>query len=73
MPDLTDFWVGSALRSLKAQKPWDVVISTAPPFAVHRLADRIRKADLARRWVMDYRDLIVDSPIYGYTPAYAKG
>ena len=63
MPDLTDFWVGSALRSLKAQKPWDVVISTAPPFPVHRLADRIRKAGLARRWVMDYRDLIVDSPI----------
>ncbi len=63
MPDVSDLWVSPALAALSGHKAWDIVISTAPPFSIHRLACRIKKKGLAKRWIMDYRDLIVGSPV----------
>lgn len=62
MPDIADLWVTQAMRTLKSQTPWDVVITTAPPLAIHRLGHRIKTAYLAKHWVMDYRDLVVGHP-----------
>jgi hypothetical protein len=63
MPDWTDFWVSRAFQTVKARQPWDLVISTVPPFPIHRLAYQIRQCGLAKSWIMDYRDLIVGSPV----------
>ena len=63
MPDFTDLWVPQAMKTLRDARPWDIVVTTAPPFSVHRLGYKIKRAGLAKYWIADFRDLIVDSPI----------
>lgn len=63
MPDITDFWVPKALQAIKTYPCWDIVISTAPPFPVHRLGYEIKRRGMAKHWIADYRDLITESPI----------
>lgn len=58
MPDLIDGWVRPASRA--APGPWDLVVSTAGPYACHLVAERLEK----RRWIADYRDLWVDSELF---------
>jgi glycosyltransferase involved in cell wall biosynthesis len=63
MPDLTDFWVPKALSAVQSCEPWDVMISTAPPFPVHRLGYEIKRQGITKHWIADYRDLVTQSPI----------
>lgn len=65
MPDITDLWVNQAFAAIRHSQPWDIVVSTVPPFPIHRLAYRIKKEGLAKKWIMDFRDLIVGNPVTG--------
>lgn len=64
MPDLIDPWVGRAVDRLEGEEPWDLVVSTAGPYACHWVAERLKKRGQAAFWVADYRDLWVDSELF---------
>jgi glycosyltransferase involved in cell wall biosynthesis len=63
-PDLTDGWIQPAIKWTKAHGPWDVVVSSGGPPSAHLAALGIKQANLARRWVADFRDLWTDNHIY---------
>lgn len=64
MPDLIDPWVRRATNRLLREEPWDLVVSTAGPYACHLVADLLKKRGQAAFWVADYRDLWVDSELF---------
>jgi glycosyltransferase involved in cell wall biosynthesis len=64
MPDLTHFWVCKALKQIKENAPWDLVVSTAGPYPVHILASKLKEGGKAVIWIADYRDRWSDSCIY---------
>lgn len=64
MPDFTDLWIAPAFAAIQSQGPWDLVISTAGPYSVHILAHRLKKKNLARQWIADYRDTWSNNYIY---------
>lgn len=64
MPDLTDYWVGPAMRWCRSQPPWDVVVSSSGPYTSHLVALALKRAGHAARWVADFRDLWVDNHLY---------
>jgi glycosyltransferase involved in cell wall biosynthesis len=61
MPDVTDFWVWSALNALRNMpecgSEWDLVISTYGPPASHLIGCRLKKLGKVKHWIADYRDL----------------
>lgn len=61
MPDLTDLWIRSALKHIYHKGPWDLVISTSGPYAVHIIAHRIKARGLTTTWIADFRDLWVEN------------
>lgn len=62
MPALADLWILPALKAIEnSKKKWDFVVSTAGPYSVHILADKIKSKGFARHWVADYRDLWCDN------------
>lgn len=64
MPDFMDLWIGPAVRAAKQEEPWDLVVSSAGPYAVHYVASKLKKRGLARAWIADFRDLWTDNHIY---------
>ncbi len=68
MPDLTDFWVEPAIAWAKnhaaTQGGWDAVVSSSGPYTANLVARVIRKQNLAKHWVADFRDLWTDNHIY---------
>lgn len=64
MPDFADFWIRPAFKSIEKSGSWDLVISTAGPYAVHIIGEKMKKRGLARRWIADYRDNWSDNHIY---------
>ncbi len=64
MPDFTDLWISPALRAVKEKGEWDLVVSTAGPYAVHLVAHQLKKRGQAKRWIADYRDTWSDNYIY---------
>jgi glycosyltransferase involved in cell wall biosynthesis len=64
MPDLADFWIKPAFKSIKDKPCWDLVISTAGPYPVHIVASKLKKIGKAKIWIADYRDRWSDSCIY---------
>lgn len=64
MPDFTDFWILPALKAIKNNMPWDIVISTSGPYATHLIAACIKKRQQAPLWIADYRDAWSDSRIF---------
>lgn len=63
MPDLTDLWVNPAFRAV-ANEQWDLVVSTAWPYPVHRIAHRLRIKGLAKKWIADWRDIWIGNHLY---------
>ncbi|MBK9782017.1 MAG: glycosyltransferase [Anaerolineales bacterium] len=63
MPDLTDLWVEPAFQAV-ANERWDLVISSAWPYTVHRVAYKLRKAGIAKLWIADWRDLWTENHLY---------
>lgn len=71
MPDPHDLWIGPATAWAHQQSPgWDLVVSTAGPYATHVIAARLRKSGCARHWVADYRDLWTENPFYRGIPPF---
>lgn len=68
MPDFTDLWIIPALRAVENEKPFDLVISTAGPYATHIVAQRVKKRGQAAKWVADYRDTWSNNYIYPGLP-----
>lgn len=64
MPDFADLWIWPAIKTIKDQGSWDLVISTAGPYAVHLIGAHLKKHQLAKKWVADYRDTWSNSYIY---------
>lgn len=57
MPDFTDFWVSPLVKRLALEQPWDWIVSTAGPYAVHTAAARLKKMGKGQAWCADFRDL----------------
>ena len=64
MPDFLDFWKKRAWNSIPKEDPWDLVISTSGPYTVHLLASKLKKKELAKTWIADYRDNWSNSFVY---------
>ena len=64
MPDFMDLWIKPAWKAIRTKGKWDVVVSTAGPYAVHIVAERLKKHGLADKWIADYRDTWSDNYIY---------
>jgi len=67
MPDILDFWGKTAFQAV-CGSTWDVVVSTAGPYAVHRPAYHLKKNGLATIWLMDWRDLWTEHHAYPGLP-----
>lgn len=63
MPDLTDLWVEPAFRAV-ASEQWDLVVSTAWPYSAHRVAYKLRKNGIAKKWIADWRDLWTENHLF---------
>jgi len=63
MPDLTDLWVEPAFHAV-ANEQWDLVVSTAWPYPVHKVAYRLRKMGSAKKWIADWRDLWTENQLF---------
>lgn len=57
MPDFTDLWISPAIEACGELESWDVIVSTAGPYATHIVAHELKKKGKAKFWVADYRDL----------------
>jgi len=64
MPDQTDLWIKPATEWAKNNGPWDLVISTYGPYSCHLVALNLREENLCKHWIVDFRDLWTDNPIY---------
>lgn len=67
MPDRMDTWKAAALRAVKNQR-WDLIVSSGGPYCVHAPAYYLRTHGLAKKWVIDWRDLWVDNHIFPGLP-----
>lgn len=64
-PDWHDSWAKIAIKFLKKEKiKWDIVISTAGPYSVHRVAYFLKKKYYTKIWISDWRDLWTDSHLF---------
>lgn len=64
MPDLTDYWVKPAISWCRDQEPWDVVVSSSGPYTAHLIGLELKRLDMSRFWVTDFRDLWVNNHLY---------
>ena len=62
-PDLTDLWVQPAFRAV-ASEHWDLVVSTAWPYTVHRVASQLHRRGIAKKWIADWRDLWLENHLF---------
>lgn len=63
MPEFTDFWYLNVLKEFQFE-PYDVVVSSFGPYIVHLLALRLKKRNLVKVWIADYRDLWTQNHIF---------
>lgn len=61
MPDFTDLWINPATKAIVKEGKWDLVVSTSGPYAVHFIANQMKKRGLAKKWIADFRDLWTDN------------
>lgn len=64
MPDFTDLWIRPLINRLTEEQPWDWIVSTAGPYAVHIAAERLKKMGKGAFWAADFRDLWCDNHAY---------
>ena len=64
MPDTTSLWVKPALDAVKNEKAWDLVISSAGPYTVHLVAEKLKRLKKASKWIADYRDPWSENYLY---------
>lgn len=64
MPDFSHLGVRPALKAIRKKGHWDLVVSTAGPYPVHMIAEKLKREGLAGRWIADYRDTWSNNYIY---------
>lgn len=64
MPDFADLWIRPAIKAARQEEPWDLIVSTAGPYAVHVVAVALKKSGHGKKWVADYRDNWSHSYVY---------
>ncbi|WP_213157040.1 glycosyltransferase [Parachlamydia sp. AcF125] len=64
MPDFTDLWIRPAYKFIAKQGTWDLIVSTSGPYAVHVVAQKLKKQGLGKKWIADFRDSWSDNYIY---------
>ena len=67
MPEVADSWAKLALNEA-SKESWDLVISTAWPYSVHRVGYGLKKSNKSTYWVMDWRDLWIGNHMYPGLP-----
>lgn len=61
-PDYHELWVIVSKKYLSTgSRKWDVVITTAGPYCVHRIGLFCKRKKIAKKWIVDWRDLFVDN------------
>lgn len=68
-PDFHDLWSIKAISAVETQV-WDLVVSTGGPYSTHRVGLYLKKQKLAKKWVLDWRDLWVDNHIFSGLPLF---
>lgn len=63
-PDLTHFWIKHAMKAIEKHQPWDLVVSSAGPYTVHIVAEKLKKNGKAKKWIADFRDKWSDNHIF---------
>lgn len=64
--DIHDLWIGPARRAglnLMAARPYDAIVSSFSPPAVHLVASRLKAAYPQVPWLADFRDLWADNHV----------
>lgn len=69
-PDVSEAWVRPALQAAMELARFDLLISTGWPYTVHRVANALRVRGHANGWIIDWRDLWVDNPMYPGLPIF---
>lgn len=62
-PDWTDLWIKEAIKSVKPND-YDVLVTTAWPYSVHRAGLYFRKMGWNGTWICDWRDPWPDNPLF---------
>ncbi|RDC62971.1 glycosyltransferase family protein [Adhaeribacter pallidiroseus] len=64
MPDIMDLWIKPATHWARENGPWDLIVSTHGPYACHLIALKLKRENLTKKWIADFRDLWTDNHIY---------
>lgn len=67
MPEVTDAWAKLALTQA-SKEDWDLVVSSAWPYSVHRVGYGLKRQGKTKLWVMDWRDLWTGNHMYPGLP-----
>ena len=62
-PDWTDLWVKKAMKTINPND-FDVLVTTAWPYSVHRTGLYFRKKGWKGTWICDWRDSWPDNPLF---------
>lgn len=64
-PDYRELWIYNIKKYLKQNnRTWDVVVTTAGPYCVHRIGLFLKKRKRVRKWIVDWRDLFIKNHVY---------
>lgn len=64
MPDVMDLWIKPATLWARENGPWDLVVSSHGPYACHLIGLKLKKENVTKKWIADFRDLWTDNHIY---------
>lgn len=69
LPNLYQLWVNKAIKRIKEENTvYDVVVGSFAPFAALAIAIRLKEQGIARKSVLDFRDLWVENHIFKGLP-----
>lgn len=63
MPDFNDFIITASCNSVSFEC-YDLAISTSGPYSEHLIAKKLRKNNIVKFWIADYRDLWTQNHIF---------
>lgn len=68
-PDITTLWPFYVdYKALSLSDNYDVVVSSHGPYTCHQIAHKIHRLGIAKKWIMDYRDLWTDNYMFKGLP-----
>lgn len=68
-PDWLDIWAKHAIQHIKNDNV-DIIISTGWPYSVHRIGYYLKSNGLAKKWILDWRDLWTKNHLYKGLPIF---